>query len=370
MNEYIAQSNRIAFIQYTHEDDADMLACWQDHDTQKGYNYAFDGSLDNLSSIDITAFPFWVAVVDKASGAKIGVLRLSSGEEQDLAIWIYPSYRGLGYGTEAFSLAVDYIFRNMNLRKIYAGCYCDNKASLRMLEKVGFIRYPAGDQQEENCFTGMPTIQLSFEKGKVMEITRINTYEDNRFSQKGLLQHGCFLVDGIPYELEIISDDEAIIYGEDQAAYTEIIEEFRFYTPHITRFYDRGGKIVKKYPRVQLLTLHLDHIQPSQFFVDEDKIAAISSFIHKSQDIIIQVLPTEDRYISLDGHTRLYYAVMKGWECVRAVAEPSDDWVYKFAAEAQKRGIYAPKDMTLVSHDEYEEKWNRFCDDFFAGNGA
>ena len=169
MNEYIAENNQIAFVQYTHEDDGDMFACWQDRDTQKGYNYAFDGSLDNLSSIDITAFPFWVVVVDKDNGAKIGVLRLSSGAEQDLAIWIYPNYRGMGYGTEAFSLAVDYIFRNMNLRKIYAGCYCDNKASLRMLEKVGFVRYPAGDQQEENCFTGEPTTQLSFVKTNAIE---------------------------------------------------------------------------------------------------------------------------------------------------------------------------------------------------------
>ncbi len=169
MNEYIAESHRIAFVQYTHEDDADMLACWQDRDTQKGYNYAFAGSLDDLNSIDISAFPFWVVAVEKVSRAKIGVLRLSSGEEQDLAIWIYPNYRGKGYGTEAFSLAVNYIFRDMNLRKIYAGCYCDNKTSLRMLEKVGFIRYPEGDQQEENCFTGKPTIQLSFEKEKAIE---------------------------------------------------------------------------------------------------------------------------------------------------------------------------------------------------------
>ena len=198
-----------------------------------------------------------------------------------------------------------------------------------------------------------------------MEITRINTYEDNRFSQKALLQHGCFLVDGKPYEVEIISDYEAIISGVDQAVYAEIIEEFRFYTPHITRFYNRDGQIVKEYPRAPLLTLCLDQIQPSQFFVDEDKITAISSFIHKPQDIIIQVLPNEDRFISLDGHTRLYYAVMKGWECVRAVVESSDDWVYMFVTEAQKRGIYTPKGMALVSHDEYEEKWNRFCDDFF-----
>ena len=116
--------------------------------------------------------------------------------------------------------------------------------------------------------------------------------------------------------------------------------------------------------------MRLDQIQPSQFFVHEVKITAISSFIHKAQDIIIQVLPNEDRFISLDGHTRLYYAVMQGWECVRAVVESSDDWVYKFVTEAQKRGIYTPKEMALVSHDEYEEKWNRFCDDFFAADGV
>ena len=203
-----------------------------------------------------------------------------------------------------------------------------------------------------------------------MEIQRINTYDDKRFSQAGLLQHGCFLADGGLYEVEIISDYEAVISGVDQAVFAEIIEEFRFYTPHITQFYNSDGQIVKEYPTAQLLTMRLDQIQPSQFFVDEDKIAAISSFIHKSEDIIIQVLPNEDRFISLDGHTRLYYAVMQGWECVRAVVESSDDWVYKFVTEAQKRGIYTPKEMALVSHDEYEKKWNRFCDDFFAGDGV
>ena len=48
-----------------------------------------------------------------------------------------------------------------------------------------------------------------------MEIKRINSYDDNRFSQTVLLQHGCFfLADGKPYEVEIISDYEALISGE------------------------------------------------------------------------------------------------------------------------------------------------------------
>lgn len=203
-----------------------------------------------------------------------------------------------------------------------------------------------------------------------MDIQRINTYNDNQFSRAVLLQHGCFLVDGKPYEVEIISDYEAIIRGENQAVYTAVIEEFRFYTPHITQFYDKDGKKVMEYPRLSLLTLRLEQIQPSQFYVDEDKMNAISSFIHKPQDIIIQVFPDKERYISLDGHTRLYYAFLKGWDCVRAVVETSDDWIYKMVDEAQKRGIYTPKEMALVSHDEYEIKWNRFCDDFFACDGV
>ena len=201
-----------------------------------------------------------------------------------------------------------------------------------------------------------------------MEIQRIDTDEDSRFSQTVLHQHGCFLADGKPYEVEVISYHEATIRGENQTVYTAVAEEFRFYTPHITRFYDRDRKIVKEYPPVQVLTLRLEQIQPSQFFVDADKIEAVRSFIHTPQDIIIQVLPNKDRFISLDGHTRLYYAVMKGWEYVRAVAVPSDDWTYKFVSEAQKRGIYVPNDMTLVSHAEYEEKWDRFCNDLFAGD--
>lgn len=199
-----------------------------------------------------------------------------------------------------------------------------------------------------------------------MEIKRINSYKDERFSEKILLQHGCFLVDEAPYEVEIISDFEAVIRGQNAEAYPEVLEEFRFYTPHITKFWDVSGHVVKEYPQAQLLTISLDQIQPSQFYVDKDKIAAISTFIQKPEDIIIQVMPFEGRYISLDGHTRLYYAVMQGWDTVRAVKDVSNDYIYGFVEEAKRRNIVSPKDMKLVTHSEYEEKWNRFCDDYFA----
>lgn len=42
-----------------------------------------------------------------------------------------------------------------------------------------------------------------------MNIKRIDTYDDPRFSKEVLLQHGAFLVDGLPYEVEIVSESEA-----------------------------------------------------------------------------------------------------------------------------------------------------------------
>ncbi len=199
-----------------------------------------------------------------------------------------------------------------------------------------------------------------------MDIKRVDTYDDCRFSEEVLLQHGAFLVDGQPYEVKIISGTEGVVHGADSSCFPEVIEEFRFYTPHICTFYDDNHTVVKEFPAVTILDIPLELIQPSQFYVDRDKITAIRSFIHRPEDIIIQVMPYENRYVSLDGHTRLYYAVMNGWKSVRAVIDASDDQVFHFIAEAQKRNIFQPKDMTLVSHAEYEEKWNRFCDEVFA----
>ena len=40
--------------------------------------------------------------------------------------------------------------------------------------------------------------------------------------------------------------------------------------------------------------------------------------------------------------------------------------LYTSVTEAQKRNIYTPYDLTELEHDEYEEKWNGFCDAYFA----
>lgn len=198
----------------------------------------------------------------------------------------------------------------------------------------------------------------------------MDNYTDGRFSAVVLRQHGGFLIDGEPYEVEIISPDTAVVRGMCADNFSHLAEEFRFYAPHICRFADEKGDVVAEYPPPELISVALDEIQPSQFYADEEKLAAVSAFIHAPEDIVIQVKRWGDRCVSLDGHTRLYLAVQRGYDSVRAAVSESDDWVWRFVHEARARGVYTPRDLKLLSHEEYEREWNGFCDRIFAcGDG-
>ena len=160
---YLAETERIGLVPYTHEDDPDMYLCWKDEETQRGFNYLFDQPLEALTKVEIGRFRFWVTVVDKGMGERVGVLRLGLDEQRpDLAIWIYPRYRRKGYGTEAFRLSLGYLFDHYPYREISAGCYCDNVGSLKMLARLGFERFLPDDVTEPDCFSGQETTQLGF----------------------------------------------------------------------------------------------------------------------------------------------------------------------------------------------------------------
>ena len=55
-----------------------------------------------------------------------------------------PAYGGCGYATEAVSAMVAYAFDQLGVRRITAGCFADNLASVRILEKIGMRREQHG----------------------------------------------------------------------------------------------------------------------------------------------------------------------------------------------------------------------------------
>lgn len=200
------------------------------------------------------------------------------------------------------------------------------------------------------------------------EIKRIDSYDDNRFSEKVLYQHGGFLVNGVPCSIEITNKDTAVVYCNTEESLEEVIEQFRFYAEHICKFYDGSGKLIKEFPPQKIFEVSLNDIQPSQFYVDEDKLIAVNTFIKHSADIIIPLYRFGEKYISLDGHARLALAVQRGYKNVKGFIAQCDFQVLDFVKEAQKRGVYSPHDLKIITHSQYKILWDEFCDNFFDSN--
>ena len=205
-----------------------------------------------------------------------------------------------------------------------------------------------------------------------MEIQRIDTYNDSRFPQEVLYQHGAFLVNGDPWAFRVISGHEAVVSapGLTPAALEEVVKDFRFYASHITVFYDETGKCLLRLPPVERREVEIDSLQPSQFSVDREKCAAVRHFIHTASDVVVPVTTLVDGTLCvLDGHTRLYEAWRQGLRTAMVVDVPGWEGIAGFVREARKRNIYHIRDMALYSPQEQNEKWHDWCDAYFAAQG-
>lgn len=197
------------------------------------------------------------------------------------------------------------------------------------------------------------------------KIQRINKYNDVRFTKEVLLQHGAFIIDEqYKCSFKITEKDAAVIEFNKEINIEEVIDEFRFYAEHITNFYDVNGNLIKSFPKINTFKVNVEEIQPSQFYVDEDKVKAVASFISSGLDIKVPLTKINGELVSLDGHTRLYLAAKRGYKQIYGFYTQSDDYIEKFILEAKSRNIFTPYDLSIVSHVEYEEKWIKFCDDF------
>lgn len=209
---------------------------------------------------------------------------------------------------------------------------------------------------------------MMFQDNEQPEIKRINAYQDERFSEAVLKQHGAFVVnDTFLYEIRITNSSTAVISGENENYFEAVIEEFHFFSEHISRFFDKAGNLIKEYPPVELFSVSLKAIQPSQFYVDKSKKDAVSSFLHTQKDVIIPLKKYGNRYISLDGHTRMSVACDMGFEEVYGfLSDENADYLSDFVTEAERRNIFSPYNLVELEHEEYERRWNHYCEEYFS----
>ena len=162
-----------------------------------------------------------------------------------------------------------------------------------------------------------------------------------------------------------ISGQEATLFSNTNQHVSQAIDEFLFYSSFITTIKNKEGKILLTRTAPKPYLLEISKIQPSQFYINEQKLESCKKWVKCPKDILIPIVAKDDKIISLDGHTRMRAALDLGFTSIYAYPDEYDDSIFLFVDEAVKRNLYYVSDMELVSVAEYKQKWNKFCDDLF-----
>lgn len=105
----------------------------------------------------------------KEPGALLGFVSFArEGDGAEIGWWFGPPYWGKGFATEAVAAMVGLAFADPGLQVLTAGAFAGNAASLRVQEKLGFVR--TGEGLRMNLARGGPAAHID------MALTR-GTYE-------------------------------------------------------------------------------------------------------------------------------------------------------------------------------------------------
>ena len=149
-------------VEYNESDDGSLYDDWLDPDTQRGYNGDYVTTFEDFQAREIRQRFFAMIRLD-STGEIIGAVGISPPETTpDLAIWIFKPFRRKGFGTSAFTLTTKYAVGKLKINDLHAGAYPNNTGSLKMLERCGYVPFPAGNVPEKHYITGEPIIQMDF----------------------------------------------------------------------------------------------------------------------------------------------------------------------------------------------------------------
>ena len=91
------------------------------------------------SSGDVVVGTGSLRIVDAMTQSHLvsGPWRAAQG---DLGYMVDPAYGGKGYATDIAAALLDLAFRDLRLHRVTAGCFADNVASWKVMEKLGMRR--------------------------------------------------------------------------------------------------------------------------------------------------------------------------------------------------------------------------------------
>jgi [ribosomal protein S5]-alanine N-acetyltransferase len=98
---------------------------------------------------DQERFGVWVMIERETNGVvgDVGFMGLPDDGVVEIGFSVIPDQRRHGYATEAALALVNWALREPGIRSVVARCDADNEASIRVLERVGFVRTGEADGQ-------------------------------------------------------------------------------------------------------------------------------------------------------------------------------------------------------------------------------
>lgn len=105
-------------------------------------------------------FGVWM-IIERKSQTVIGDIGFMGSPGEDGAVEIGYSvifgWRGRGYATEAARAIVKWALARPEVRAVVAGCHRENVPSVRLLERIGFVRTGAVEEQLRWRLTALAT---------------------------------------------------------------------------------------------------------------------------------------------------------------------------------------------------------------------
>lgn len=186
----------------------------------------------------------------------------------------------------------------------------------------------------------------------------IRDFESPVYDEKNRALGNCFtLIDGnTKYFFEFnVKGMEAEFKCDRISVINDVIDEFRKYSGYVNVFYNKDRSFYKAFDEVQTFKLPISVIQPSKFFINEERLEIISSIL-ENKEVYIPVAIINEEYVALDGHTRIMAKINEDCKMVNVYMSPfvtqaTDDMVYM----AKENNIHNVKSMPILKASEYNK---------------
>ena len=99
-----------------------------------------------LSRYDSMDGPFVYPIITNDGGKNIGYVQLCQIDDGswEIGYHIAKQFTGKGYATEAVKAFLPAAAKKLNIKEVYGICLAENTASVRVLEKCGFVKVYQG----------------------------------------------------------------------------------------------------------------------------------------------------------------------------------------------------------------------------------